>query len=633
MKIYISYNFEDRTSVLYLTQKLKQKGFDVWIYSEKLIAGDPVFKKIENELKISTKIVVCIGKSGLNGLQSSEIKLILKIKKQNKKIFLLPVLLPGSDESFIPGDLKNIPFIDFRNTFENIIEMENLYKVLSGEDIALPQNLTSKAQVNFKKPKNKRAVSVALYYEDEIFIIKRSENQKSGGGLWQLPGGKINKGETPIRTAMREIKEEVGVLIDEKMLVYVTELVDSWIINSSDDYITMVIYTYKVSSKHHSLANEFQTGKWVKLSELFNDDETIYFGSTTRYLRILRRYFLLYLPLKDISDILFKKSTNINLPIKLKNSSKNVSQTIYSFLSLFGFLDDRNNFIPSSTLSANLIKVLAEWSLTESTVFEAEGNNNWQKDAQINWDIEQIEKFREGLFDKHKNLLGLLSYRLPKALSKRNVGDILLTAKNPKIQKKYLLIRWDLLASKFQIPAKGLEECNSENSSLDTAKFIVGERLNVKLINKFNYRYFNSIETSHVGAGSLEDGPILRNYNIVIFDLTPIQNFNDDIIETLNQVNSDTIKIINQGSILNDKIKRTLNFYVWVDIDYLNLRRKAIQGKKLQGYDEIITEFGINYFNNDRVSVVLNSKNKIPVISLDKTINSHQLDIVIKKTM
>ena len=40
-------------------------------------------------------------------------------------------------------------------------------------------------------------------------LLHRQES-KSQGNLWGIPGGKIDKGETPLQAVIREIKEETG---------------------------------------------------------------------------------------------------------------------------------------------------------------------------------------------------------------------------------------------------------------------------------------------------------------------------------------------------------------------------------------------------------------------------------------
>ncbi len=54
-------------------------------------------------------------------------------------------------------------------------------------------------------------VACALVDRDgRVLIAQRPEN-KSAGGLWEFPGGKLDKGETPEQALVRELKEELGV--------------------------------------------------------------------------------------------------------------------------------------------------------------------------------------------------------------------------------------------------------------------------------------------------------------------------------------------------------------------------------------------------------------------------------------
>jgi len=75
--------------------------------------------------------------------------------------------------------------------------------------------MTSHIQgVIHKKPSvhfNPKMEIAALFIEHEnhILLLHRQES-KSQGNLWGIPGGKLDKGETPLQAVLREIKEETG---------------------------------------------------------------------------------------------------------------------------------------------------------------------------------------------------------------------------------------------------------------------------------------------------------------------------------------------------------------------------------------------------------------------------------------
>ena len=53
------------------------------------------------------------------------------------------------------------------------------------------------------------AASVALVRRDDLLLIQR--NRAPSEGLWTLPGGRLEAGETPEQCAEREIREELGL--------------------------------------------------------------------------------------------------------------------------------------------------------------------------------------------------------------------------------------------------------------------------------------------------------------------------------------------------------------------------------------------------------------------------------------
>lgn len=55
------------------------------------------------------------------------------------------------------------------------------------------------------------AASVAIVGREEILLIQR--NKPPSEGLWTLPGGRLEAGETTEQCALREVHEEMGLTL------------------------------------------------------------------------------------------------------------------------------------------------------------------------------------------------------------------------------------------------------------------------------------------------------------------------------------------------------------------------------------------------------------------------------------
>jgi 8-oxo-dGTP diphosphatase len=70
-------------------------------------------------------------------------------------------------------------------------------------------------------PRGLRLVLVAacaLIDPDGRVLIAQRPEGKNLAGLWEFPGGKIEKGERPEETAIRELREELGIAVQEPCL-------------------------------------------------------------------------------------------------------------------------------------------------------------------------------------------------------------------------------------------------------------------------------------------------------------------------------------------------------------------------------------------------------------------------------
>ena len=78
----------------------------------------------------------------------------------------------------------------------------------------------------------------ALLDADGRVLIARRPEGKPMAGLWEFPGGKVEKGETPEVSLIRELKEELGIDVSQACLAPLTFASHSY----EDFHLVMPLY-------------------------------------------------------------------------------------------------------------------------------------------------------------------------------------------------------------------------------------------------------------------------------------------------------------------------------------------------------------------------------------------------------
>ncbi len=107
--------------------------------------------------------------------------------------------------------------------------------------------------------------AVALINKENRVLIARRPEGKSMAGLWEFPGGKVEAGETPEFSLMRELDEELGIETREccfSPIGFTSHSYESF-------HLLMPLFVCRVW-KGEPKALEHAELKWVKPQDLYD---------------------------------------------------------------------------------------------------------------------------------------------------------------------------------------------------------------------------------------------------------------------------------------------------------------------------------------------------------------------------
>lgn len=132
-------------------------------------------------------------------------------------------------------------------------------------DLTIEDEKGEKESVNVEvnktnKPTAYKNAAIIYIVNNQTLLLKL--NYSSHG--WSSPGGNIDNGEGPLTAALRELKEETGIVLD------LNKVDDVKTYSSNEDTKLFIIWSdikYPVK-----LSNEHTEFKWVELDDILNMD-------------------------------------------------------------------------------------------------------------------------------------------------------------------------------------------------------------------------------------------------------------------------------------------------------------------------------------------------------------------------
>ena len=98
----------------------------------------------------------------------------------------------------------------------------------------------------------------------KILLLKRSDSDTRRPGQWDVPGGRVEAGESAEAAGARETAEEAGITVEDGSLVLMYAMTEK---PEEDSSVTWLFYGGATLSDEVTLSPEHSEYTWVSLKE------------------------------------------------------------------------------------------------------------------------------------------------------------------------------------------------------------------------------------------------------------------------------------------------------------------------------------------------------------------------------
>ncbi|UKS56394.1 NUDIX hydrolase [Exiguobacterium acetylicum] len=106
------------------------------------------------------------------------------------------------------------------------------------------------------------AVKGIIIHKQRLLIVRRAAAD-FGGGTWECPGGKMDFGEFPLDSLVREIKEETQLTVSPERLLYASSF-----LTHPDRQIILLMYVCSTNQTDVQLSAEHDAHLWADESTI-----------------------------------------------------------------------------------------------------------------------------------------------------------------------------------------------------------------------------------------------------------------------------------------------------------------------------------------------------------------------------
>jgi ADP-ribose pyrophosphatase len=127
------------------------------------------------------------------------------------------------------------------------------------------------------------AVGVVVFHDDRVLLVRRGRAPSLG--LWAVPGGAVEAGETLAEAAEREVREETGVIVSAREPVHAFDAISRRADGRIEHHYVVVDLLADYVGGEPRAGDDAVEAAWVRVDEI---DSRAVSEETARLVRRLR---------------------------------------------------------------------------------------------------------------------------------------------------------------------------------------------------------------------------------------------------------------------------------------------------------------------------------------------------------
>ena len=107
---------------------------------------------------------------------------------------------------------------------------------------------------------------MAVIKDGALLMVKRGRGPNAG--MWAIPGGKVDYGESMPAAAIRELREETGIVAEIERVIWVGDAIGPG--DPPDWHYTLVDYLARMTGGRLEAADDAELVAWVPLDQVLD---------------------------------------------------------------------------------------------------------------------------------------------------------------------------------------------------------------------------------------------------------------------------------------------------------------------------------------------------------------------------